>query len=307
MTRRGAIAIAVALAACTPSAPTAPPMAPTAVTIESAPATGEAAVEIRAPVRARYVPHLLGPSRPTLGVAVTNRGGGPLDVSNLQVRLEAAREGVAFRCAEKVGAPGGVREPAMLAPGQTFTFERDLDCALPLEGTYAVRVAVSFGTGPWAAPRDVRTFTLSVASIKTEAPRAVEGVEGLWAALGASGVVEGPAGAHGRIAVAIVNGGRVPLELPPLRLALRVTKRGTPIPCEDEPTALRSPRVLGAGGVYREPIEVSCIGLGHPGTYDVEARLLQPGDRETQLGTLRIVVDDAPERRDPEMWPPRRP
>lgn len=316
-------AIVLAVAACRSSAERPPAaVTPTAVTIQRAagPAatasasSGDVTVDLRAPLRVRYVPHLLGPAKPTLGVIVTNRSRAPVDVSNLTVRVDAAREGVAFRCAEKVGAPVGEREPVVLQPGQSFTFERALDCALPLVGSYAVRVAVSFGAGEWAAPREVRAFTLRVAAVKTEEPRAVEGVTGLFAGLGASGVVLGgdtASGAHGRVAVAIVNGGRVPLELPPLKLALRVTKLGTPIPCEDEPTPLKAPRVLGAGAVYTEPIDVSCIGLGRAGAYDVEARLLQPGgadgDRVTELGTVRIVVDASPARRDPEMWPPRAP
>jgi hypothetical protein len=69
---------------------------------------------------------------------------------------------------------------------------------------------------------------------------------------------------------------------------------------------LHAPPVLGPGAVHREPIEVSCLGLGVPGSYEIAARLIQPGgtegDRETELGRLKVDVVI-----DPALDPSRRP
>jgi hypothetical protein len=245
----------------------------------------------------------LGPTKSTLGIGVANRASAPLDVSDLRVHLEAVREGVSFQCSKQVGAAQPTREPKVLGPGASFVFERTLDCALPLVGTYAVRVAVSFGRGEWARPHDVHAFTMRVFATPDVAPRSVDPLPGLWGAVGAGPVLFGDTGrGSGRIVVALVNGGRTPLELPRFRLALRVFRVGTLIPCEEEPMELKTPAVLAAGAAHDEPIEVSCLGLGVPGKYEVLARL-QIGSRadhpEIELGRLRIEISNDPTRRFP--------
>ena len=200
---------------------------------------------------------------------------------------------------KEVGAPLGEREPSTISPGASFTFERALDCALPLVGAYSVRVAVSFGKGAFRTPRDVQAFILTVTALPNVEPREIEGLPGLWAAMGLNSKLAGGAGReNGRTLLTIVNGTRKPIELPRMRLALRVYKVGNPIPCVDEPRDLKLPAVLGPGDAYNELVEVSCLGLAVPGTYDVAARLIVPrgseGDREIALGRLRIDVLNDP-------------
>lgn len=282
----------------------APPRSP------SAARETDVTVEVRAPVRARYEASVVGAAKPTLGVVVTNRSAQPIDVSDLLVHLEASRHGVEFRCARVVGAGPGDREPSMLEPGASFVFDRTLDCALPLVGAYAVRVGVSFGkgeTGPWSRPREVRAFTLSVSALPSIAPREVDGLPGLWAALGSSAtLLGGTRGAHGRTVLAIVNATRHPIEPPHMHLVLRVYKQGNPTPCEDKPIAVALPDVLGPGDTHYEPVEISCLGLSVPGTYDIAARLVVPrgseGDREIALGRLRVEVATDPSLPNPRYW-----
>lgn len=317
-TRRGVwswlVACLAALGGCSPSISPSPtrdaksaPIAAASVTFAAA--AVDVAAELRSPSRVRWTATTLGPAKPTLAIVIANRGAAPLDVSDLHVHLEAVREGVSFRCAKEVGPPSSVREPQILAPGTTFAFERALDCALPLVGSYAVRVAVSFGRADWAAPREVRAFTIRVFSTPEVAPRNVDPIPGLWGAIGAGAVLFGDSGqGSGRIVVALVNGGRVPLELPRFRLALQVFRVGAPIPCEDEPTDLGAPAVLGAGASYREALEVSCLGLGAPGKYDVVARLQIGGGtdgRAVELGRLRVEITGDPARRLPLYTPAR--
>jgi hypothetical protein len=258
----------------------------------------EVAIDLRSPTHVRWVPATLAPSKPTLGIVVTNRGSAPLDVSNLRVRLQAIREEVSFRCAEEVGAAPGAREPEALAVGATFVFERTLDCGLPLVGSYAIHVGVSFGHGSWAAARDVHSFSLRVFATPEIEPRSVEPIPGLWGALGATSVMEGgQPGRSGRLVVALVNGGRTPLELPRFRLVLRVYRVGSPIPCEDAPIDLHAPAVLAGGESYHEPIVVSCLGLGVAGRYEVAGRLEIGGPDDgwqVELGRLRVEIANEP-------------
>jgi hypothetical protein len=252
-------------------------------------------VEVRAPLRARFEPSLGGAAKPSLGVVVTNRTAHVVDVSDLRVHLEAAREGVEFRCAQEVGPQLGDREPSSLAPGESYVFDRDLDCALPLVGAYAVRVAVSFGEGPFRTPREIRAFTLTVTALPKVEPHEIEGLPGLWASMGSSNKLAGGVGrGSGRTLLTVVNSTRKPIEVPRMRLAMRVYKLGNPIPCEDKPLVLGTPAVLGPGDTYNEPVEVSCLGLSVAGTYDVVARLVVPrgseGDLEIPLGKLRVDV-----------------
>ena len=298
------VCLAFLVASCAPASPAgrASPTAAVAPASTAAPASVTNAardvgieVEVRAPLRARYDPSVVGAAKPSLGVVVTNHSVQPLDVSDLRVHLEATREGVTFRCANEVGAPFGGREPTTLAPGASSVFDRALDCALPLVGAYSVRVAVSFGKGPFRPPRDVRAFRLTVTALPNVEPRAIDGLPGLWAAMGSSHNLAGGVGrGYGRTLLTIVNSTREPIAVPPMRLALRVYRVGNPVPCEDQPLVLGTPPVLAPGDAYYEPIEVSCLGLAVPGTYDVAARLVLPrggeGDREIALGRLRVYV-----------------
>lgn len=281
------------IAAVAPASTAAPASVPASV--PSAALDVDVAIEVRAPLRARYDPSVVGAAKPSLGVVVTNHSAQPLDVSDLRVHLEATREGVAFRCAKEVGAPFGEREPTTLAPGASSVFDRALDCALPLVGAYSVRVAVSFGKGPFRPPREVRAFRLTVTALPNVEPREIDGLPGLWAAMGSSHSLAGGVGrGYGRTLLTIVNSTRKPIEVPRMRVALRVYRVGNPIPCEDQPLVLGTPPVLGPGDAYYEPIEVSCLGLAVPGTYDVAARLVLPrgqeGEREIALGRLRVYV-----------------
>ena len=291
--------VLVIAAACGASpAPLEAKPASAAVTSATAPTDSEAvSVEVHAPSRVRYERSALGAERPRVVIAVTNADAGvdagSVDVSGLRLTVTAVREGVLFRCADDAGPPPGAREPSSVAPRSTATFERDLDCALPLVGTYAVRVAVSFGHAAWSQPRVVKSFVLVVTAPPNAEPRAVAAVPGLWAAVGASGVLFGGSGQHGKVGLALVNAGAGPIELPPLRLRLRVYRAGGSIACEDAPHSVAAPAALGAGAVHRQPLEVPCLNLELPGDYEVEARLIAPGG-ESPIGRLGVHVASEP-------------
>jgi hypothetical protein len=304
-------AAALALTACADTqrgaarAPVGP--AETALAVRAVRVSGEAErpksteadvtvrVELRAPLHARYDSTRLAAARSWLGIQVFNHGASELDVSDLRAHLEATREGVSFGCKKEIGPSSSEREPSKLAPGASFVFERALDCALPLAGKYAVRVSISFGSGAYRTPRAVRATTLTVTAPADIAPKPLEGHPGLYAAIGANPRLDGGKDhGVGRMVVSLVSARKEPSKLPSLRLALRVYRVGQSIPCEDEPVPLREGVWLGPGESHFEPIEVSCLGLGVAGSYDVEARLLVPSngghEQEMVLGKLRIDV-----------------
>jgi hypothetical protein len=240
-----------------------------------------------------YSPSILGTSRPSVRVTVSNPAGTPVDISNLRVRLEAFREGTRIDC-ERTPSTRAAREPAQLGPGVKATFLRSVDCGLPLAGSYRANVIVAFGNvEPWASGKIVREIELTVAAPNGE-PRAIEAVSGLYAAIGASTLLSPPA-EHGRLVLGLVNAGSEPVVPPPMSVRLRVYRVGTPIPCEDEPIALALPAVLGPGTRHYVPVVVSCLGLGIEGVYDVEAVLLVRGGEQV-VGRLRLGITHDPVR-----------
>lgn len=248
----------------------------------------------RAPVHARFEGS--GEAvQPALGVLVMNRSAHDVDVTDLRVHLEASHDRPSSRCAEEVGPPRTAREPVTLAPGASFVYERALDCAIPGVGAYAVRVTVSFGKRDRRTEREVRAFRVNLLALPNVAARQFATIPGLWAAMGTSERLPGaPGNEHGRTLLALVNTSGVTIDVPEMRLLLRVYRMGNPIPCEDEPVVLATPALLGPADSYYEPVEISCLGLSVAGTYEIAARLVVPrgseGDREIALGRLRVEV-----------------
>lgn len=106
------------------------------------------AVVVLAPLRARYLPSLLGAERPALAIIVTNRSAEPVDVADLRVHLEAARQSVSFRCAKTLGPTVGAREPPVLGPAETYYEPIDVSCiGLAVPGTYEVAAGLFIARG----------------------------------------------------------------------------------------------------------------------------------------------------------------
>lgn len=299
-------ALGVALAAAlgcggTPPRAAAPPRAIGTSTAGEVAPRDSISVELHAPRRVAWIASTLGPAKPMIDLVLTNHGDAPADIANVRAHVEATREGIAFRCEDSIGPAHGAHEPVVLMPGSSIEIERPLDCALPLAGRYTVRVSASFGKGAWHAPRPVKTFSLNVIAPEHLEPRPIPSLPGVWAAVGASRVLVGESGiGSGRIAISIVNGGASEREMPKMRLSLRVFRRPSPVPCEDGPIEIHLPKRLASGDAYREPIDVSCLGLGVVGHYEVVARLmvdLPDQVVEQEVGRLRIDISDDPSRR----------
>jgi len=287
--------LALVMAAACAAPARSPP--PPAVVVTSAPA--RAAAEPRVEVtlasapRILYSPAAMHAPRPSVRITVTNTEDAEIDVENVRIRIELTRDGVPIRCSESEVA--AAREPHVLAPGETAVYVRTMDCPLSLAGAYAARVVVAFGaSGPWAEGRVVRELAITVAAPPDAQPHPIASVPGLFAAIGSGNVIPATMG-KGRVVVALVNARNERILLPPMQIALAVRRVGTNIPCGDEPAPLAAPAALDAGATVALPIEVSCLGFGVTGAYDVEARLLVAND-EQRIGVLRVEVTSDPAR-----------
>jgi hypothetical protein len=295
------------LAGCSPQAhPPPPPVLPRAVPVTTGVARAtDARVEVTlaGPSRVLYSPATMRAPRPVIRIAVANPMSSPLDVSDLRVRLDVTRGSQRVRC-EDAGADETTRrrEPRALGPRASAVFMRTIDCPLALAGTYVVQVVVAFGNEePFASGIVSKELALTVVASPDAQPRAIAGVPGLHAAIGSGGVVPSSSG-PGRIVVALVNARSDRLALPTTQVSLRVRKVGTDIPCEDEPQTLALPAYLEPNAVLTRPVDVSCLGLGVTGSYDVEARLLI-GDDLFPIGSLRIDVSTDPSHRNRRLLP----
>jgi len=308
---RGAVVLAASLlGACSNApAPAHPPASPAPSAEASSPPTSTPesrapssplAFRIEARPRVPYARASLGPVGYEVTIHVRNASAAPVDVGSLRAVFRATRNGVAFRCGFGTSAPPGVREPKTLAPGSRFAFRREVDCAMPLPGAWAVGVSVAIagaeptpvgevavhldGAGP---PEHPTLRGLHAAALGNEQSRA----------LGETKWLEGGY----NLTVALVNGSAAPLTLEDARAAFKVTKVGTPLACMDEPVKLTTPLTIPPGVVWLERVPITCI-MHTTGSYDIVGSLV--ADRSTAelpLGLVRLQVSS-----DPQMFAPPR-
>lgn len=285
-----ALLLGSSLASCARPAPLPASLASSAetTTTGASAAAGRVGVEVRAPSRLRYSPAVLGAPRAPVEVVVTNRTSEDLDVTGLRLRFAAVREGVSFGCHPDGVASFSAREPRSLAPGATFTYQRWLDCELPLTGIYELRPAVTFGRA--VAAISVAPLRVRVVAPRTSDPEPIDD-RGLFIAIGTSKFVASrPGRGNASAEVAVVNGSTRGLSTPRIRLLTRVRINGYPLTCESDSVAVDVPPVLASGAVYRERVDVPCVGLEHPGVYGIEVRALLDETREVLFGTLRVEI-----------------
>lgn len=271
---------------------------------EPATAIPEITAEPLGTTRLIWAPALLGAKPPVVRIVVRNRGTATLDVTDFHADLQANREELSLRCGEE--DPIG-RDASRVEPGEAATFDRMFDCVLPLSGTYDASVTVAFGNG--AARREElveKRIPLTVEAPNAEEPRRVNGVPGLWSAVGSGQLLAtSTANDHATLAIILVNGGSDEVSLPPMRVSLHVERNGKRATCNEAPVPLHTPRMLEAGDTHLETVNATCVGLGASGRYEISARLLA-GEHPTSLGRLRVDVTTDPQRIDPTRGLPRR-
>jgi hypothetical protein len=251
---------------------------------------------IRAPEQAPYDPTTLHAEPPPIVVRLTNTASQPAAIGSLRISYSAVRSGVSYPCPEGQDLTTRVHEPSSLAPGQSFDFERDLGCTLPLPGSYAIGVRARLGDGEGAQP--IGSFSLFVDKGRLS-PRPFASKPGLFVMMTGGNATQPwspedwARGAY-RVIVAVINGGREPLHVGPGRLTFAVTKKGSPLPCTGRTEAVALPESIAPGATHIVTVPLACA-PSEQGSYEVVGRLsLESTGEEEEAGQVGLEVTGNP-------------
>ncbi len=254
---------------------------------------------LTAPSQAPYVAPSLGVAGQSVSIRLLAAGPGVVDIGRVRVAYTATREGVSFPCAQPVTT---AREPASLEAGQAFSFERDLDCSMPLPGRYEVGVRLALqGAEPTGPAADLLgTFTLDVVA-RGSVPKPYPSRPGLYALMVGDRMTRPlPAEAWNRgdyhVVVALVNAGPAAVPLGPGQLTFSTYKVGSPLPCSGQAEVLALPEQLAPGVVQTVQVPVACAPSAE-GRYDIVGRLSLGTDGPTiEVGRVPLTVTGDPIR-----------
>jgi len=237
----------------------------------------------------------------------TNAGTAPAELDGLVVAFTASREGVSFPCREHVGGQPRVRETKLLAPGETATFERDIDCATTLLGRYLVSASVGFGAA--ATLESAGTFELEVVGSGSMVPRPYPGRPALHVALVGEALVKAMndaawrEGAYAPVVV-LTNASPEPILLGAVRVVLTMRGAGGAlVRCEREGTKAagvdvwrNAPYSLDPGASQVVSVPMRC-GPPAEGDYTVQGFVVLgdgPYEEGAPVGPLPIKITSDP-------------
>lgn len=267
-------------------------------------------VALRAPVTAAYHSPTLGIGGETISIRLTNASKEPVAVEHLHAAFSAIREGVEFPCKDHVEGSDAHREVNRLEPGQSATFERSLDCTMPLPGIYHVHTFLHFGEddGSARAPRNLAgSFDLVLLGTDRRA-QPYPSHEGLYAIMTGtplSGPATGDLGKSGyKVAIALINAGPQPSRVGSFHFSYLVYRENDPLPCSGESETFSGPPYIAPGRVHIVTSRVACV-LATEGHYVVVGKLVIEHDGEgIEIGRLNFDVTRDPTRRDPLLFVP---
>ncbi len=309
MSRRAAVVAAVAMSACSRSHAYVPKVGTPAETAEVTPgpasigSLSDLRASLRAPARLDYDPQSLGVAGQFVSIHVDNVGGRVVPVAHLHAAFAATRDGVAFPCNTHVRGASGL-EPVQLYPAQSATFERLLDCTMPLPGRYDVRVWIHAAgreeekdRGRPGAGVFVGSFQVDVTA-KGKVPRPVPSYAGVYALMtGAPTASPLPADAWAkggyRVVVALINGSNRAVALGPSRISLLMFKEGSSLPCAGRPEPIDEPDALAPGAVHVVRVPVTCAPT-EEGRYEIVGRFAVGNAAEVELGRVGLLVTQSP-------------
>ncbi len=258
---------------------------------------------IRAPSHFDYDPQSLGAAAHFVSIHIENVGSRAVPIADLHASFATTREGVAFPCNTHVRAPAGALEPVLLYPAQSTTFERLLDCSMPLPGHYEVRVRIHTGEresevgGSQGAGVFVGAFAVDVVA-NGNVPRPVSSRVGLYAEMtGAPTAPPMPADAWAkggyRVVVALMNGSDHSVAVGPAHVSMLVFKQGSALPCTGQRQHLAEPDSLKPGAVHVERVPVTCAPT-EEGRYEIVGRLAVGNEQEVEIGRVGLLVTQSP-------------
>jgi hypothetical protein len=252
---------------------------------------------VKVPSRAPYLVDALGVRGQSISVQLTNTSTHSVDVSHFRVAFTAIRDGVQFPCNEHLGDLVKVR-PASLAPGQSFAFERDLDCTMALPGRYEVGVYVSVRELADAHGDFVGAFPFDILE-GSKAPRPYPAHPGLYVMMtGAPATrplsVDAWARGDYHVVLSLVNGGNRTVPVGPARLTFLTYRKGSSLPCSGQTEAIALPDTLAPGTVHVIQAPVTCAPTER-GQYEIVGRLTLSGTAEQiEVGRVALKVTRNP-------------
>lgn len=265
-------------------------------------------VTVRGPTRAAYDPRAIGLSGKWATIRVSNTGNAPVAIGAFRATFLAARDNVVFPCDEHRSGNARSREPAVLGPGQSFDYERDLDCSMPLPGSYDVRVYVRVGDRT-APGQPTGHFPLQLIASKTNAPQPYPARDGLFVLMTGAQLtrpLSAEAWARGdyHVVLAFINGSPKPIAVGPARIAFLVYKLGTPLPCSGQAGDIAPPAEIGPGSVHIVQAPVACA-PSQEGDYSIVGKLNLVGLKdEVEVGRIPLRVSGDPRLFAPSPWRP---
>ena len=260
------------------------------------------AIDLRAswmtPERAPFRRDVFGAGRQPLSLRLANVSTHRVDIQHVTVRFTATRNGVPFLCA------GGrdstkVHEPQSLDPGESFVFERQIDCTMPLPGHYDIDMYVSLVPTAIADRGDfVGRFGMDVTA-DDGAPLAFPGRPGLYAMMtGGEATLPLPPESWARgdyhVVLGFVNATKDPLPLGPGELSFLTYRRGSSLACsgQSEPVAL--PEAIAPGTIHVVRAPVTCA-PSDEGFYEIVGRFKFYGETDqVEVGRISLKVSRAP-------------
>ena len=235
-----------------------------------------------------------------MALRLANVGTHRADIEHVNVRFTATRDGVPFACENGGRGTSKMHEPPSLDPGESFVFERQIDCTMPLPGRYEIGMYVSLN--PQASGGEVGDFVGRFAIDVTAdgaAPLAFPGRPGLYAMLtGGEATLPLPPDAWARgdyhVVLGFVNAAKDPVPLGPGELSFLTYRRGSSLPCsgQSEPVAL--PETLAPGTLHVVRAPVTCA-PSEEGFYEVVGRFKFSGvSDELEVGRVSLKVTRSP-------------
>jgi len=268
-------------------------------------------VVIIAPPTAAYDISTFGPTTRTVSVRLVNEGDHPVDIAGADTVFSVTRDGVSFACPAHPRKHEHKHVPEYLPPGEPFSFERTVDCTMPLPGSYKLRVYITFDEDSANTVADFADEVTFNVLPDNHAPKPYPSRNGLYVVMGGDIVThpllpEGWARGDYHVVVAVINATNHSIPVGPARLSFLTYKSRSSLPCSGQAETLSFPSQIAAGTMLTSAASVTCA-PSEEGVYEIVGHLAlaQAGDTEVEIGRVDLTVTSDPHFFVPglQLWP----
>ena len=111
-------------------------------------------VVITPPRSAPYEVTTFGPAARSVDIRLVNEGKSPVDIAGFGAVFTAKRNDVEYQCRARDREVVEEHQPSSLSPGESRSFDRDINCLMPMPGRYEIGVYLTFDEGSSIAAAD---------------------------------------------------------------------------------------------------------------------------------------------------------